>query len=249
MGPPIARPSSMTGPSTAGPSSSESKVIEEKPDWAWDVAGTWHMESPMLVELLKLAEGAPFTVNIGVTNNPKHTNVGCQIWAELEFAHKLFGAMKISPDNRDPYSWERPRETIKEFENDRMLSTGRWPGPSPKGFQTCRMRWRGGDSRAHLLSRHGIQDADQYETELKFYMNEHGSLEMSIVFLYRFQYYVLKGNKFRDAEPYKISDPTIRTRWDHYRPPAPLPWGERLIVPAEYAHLCEDSHLYEDDED
>jgi hypothetical protein len=197
-----------------------SKFIEEKPDWAWDVAGTWRIESPQLAKHLGRDATTPFKITIFVTNNPNHTNIGRQIWAEFNFAWALYGAMRICTLSTDSNN-ERPKTTLKDFERACPLSPGRWPGPSPQGFQKCSMRWRGGRWSAGL--RKGLQSADHGENEFTFGMNETGQLTFEAVMILENEFYVFKGTKYCDTEPPKANDPTIRVKWEDFRPPAPAP--------------------------
>jgi hypothetical protein len=163
-----------------------------------------------------------------MTNNPKHKNVGRQIWGEFNFSDHLWGAMKICLDDHGLYTYSWPRTgPLRDFEKNCVLAPGRWPGPSPDGFQKCLMRLRG-TKESYYLPRRGIRQTDDYETELIFGVDEEGKLTLSIVMIVDSQYFVRRGTKLRAKEPYKSTDATIRTRWDHFRPP---------VVPRAYAYL------------
>jgi hypothetical protein len=92
-----------------------SKFIEEKPDWAGDVTGVWKMKSPQLAKHLGSEKGDILKMIVHVSNNPRHTNVGRQVWVEFDFEEAMSGVMKLSPANStgDPAS---ESSTLKEFE-------------------------------------------------------------------------------------------------------------------------------------
>ncbi|KAF4631926.1 hypothetical protein G7Y89_g6210 [Cudoniella acicularis] len=163
--------------------SSNRKYIEEMPDWAWNVRGVWKISCPQLRKHLGIEETEENTKNfmmINMCNNPSHTNIGRQMWAQFYFLGiKFIGTMRFCPASPSERGLLFQQEcTLKEFEEACELEHGFWPGPAPRGQQKFHMRWRGllqGEDHSHY--------DDKNQTQVEFQKGENGKFKLKGVLM------------------------------------------------------------------
>jgi hypothetical protein len=94
-----------------------SPYIETPPEFAWDVSGKWKITSPAIARNLKLGRHDAMYMTIRLENNPRHKNIGRQLWAKLNFVENLEGIMRFSPKRA-------PGKSLAFFEKSCELETG-----------------------------------------------------------------------------------------------------------------------------
>ncbi|KAE9371371.1 hypothetical protein N431DRAFT_483923 [Stipitochalara longipes BDJ] len=186
-----------------------SKVIEVLPSWAWDMAGEWKVELPMLASALGFDKKKSWKMHFQVSNNPLHTRVGRQLWARLSFGD-LRGYMRFCPMKGD---LEDGPETVKGFEEACVLPTGCWPGPSPKGQQKWLLRWRGEGTDYGTA-----EGSDEQQNDCIFEKAKDGTLNFTGVMFYDGQPLLLKAKQVEEAPLEKGNSVTITTCWNSLKP-------------------------------
>lgn len=177
--------------------------IEAPPDWAWDVIG----ERKVKIPLLSSALGSHKTVDIQMSNNARHTRIGCQLWARFDFGD-LKSCMRFCPAVGD--SLDGP-QTIKEFEAQCVLTTGCWPGPSPKGQQKWLLRWRGKSAEYGTSD-----DSDKVQSDCIFQQEKDGILKLSGVIVCDRQRWVFTAEKVKNGILASNKDISVTGSWGMY---------------------------------
>jgi hypothetical protein len=130
-------------PAPAG--ASGAAVVQERPDWAWDITGEWTLSvDDEFLGTIELPKATPLTMSIFLANNPKHTKIQRQYWAILKFGTSVEGCMRFCMPKEQGRKWE-----TKEFEQACMLDDDDWVGPSPMVHRN----WNtGGEPRSAALA-------------------------------------------------------------------------------------------------
>lgn len=149
-------------------------VIEQQPDWAFDVVGTWKIDASDLAHALRRYSirpedgedaASPFTLEIRYANSPQQRGIGRQLWATFKWG-TWDGCLRMCPGHPYRLSHERFYELC-------VLDRGVWPGDAPRGTPVWNLRWQAkGD--------HGVVGAtDEYETQLRFSKDEDGTMKVN----------------------------------------------------------------------
>ncbi|KAL2066600.1 hypothetical protein VTL71DRAFT_2671 [Oculimacula yallundae] len=147
-------------PTTAASSSSASaksevgvEVLEEQPDWAFDVAGKWTIDASKLSNDLPFFNHfnpggpPPFTLELKYANDPRSKKIGRQLWGTFRWG-TWTGCLRLAPGH-DCIN------THVQFYKECVLKKGVWPGPESKG-----------------------EGSDEWQTQLQFSQAADGSLTL-----------------------------------------------------------------------
>lgn len=185
---------------------------ESPPPWIWDVTGTWTLACRKLADALKLQNSDSMIMSIHLANNPRHTKVGRQYWATLNFGDRSFvGNMRFCPHVDSSI---RDDVDIEDFEKACVLKKGVWVGPPPDGMQKWNLRWRGVDLNTGDVE--GCQ-SDQFQTDIEFGKGDDGNLTLTAVIVFRYQLMVLRGVKTGEVKPQGGNSVSIVRQWLRYK--------------------------------
>lgn len=181
-------------------------ALEELPDWAWDVTGTYSLKSPQLAKRLGFEDlNTEMTIKVHMENHGQHVRVGRQFWGELDF-HRIKGNFRLCPgSSAAPYYMnEHP-----DFENACALQPGQWPGPHPQGEQQWGLLWRGYSKEADVLY------APSAMSEI-FFSEYSGRILISGTILIDATPLVLMAWRSEGPEKRSKNAPTVRREWPRY---------------------------------
>ncbi|KAH7026285.1 uncharacterized protein B0I36DRAFT_365872 [Microdochium trichocladiopsis] len=208
-----------------------SKLIEERPAWAWDVTGKYHVTSPEFDAIVNgpdfSSPGGPgehqhtppadFQMTIWLENNRWHSKVGRQLWAEFTFGESK-GAMRFCPGSVAKELARSDKLDMQSFEDACILESGVWPGAAQdeKGEIEWGMRWRGYNPCMGLL------DGDSGKmTTIKFTCSPDGQLSFSGTLMYGVEKIMLIGQKHGpDGAERSGQAVTVTKAWRQYLPRA-----------------------------
>lgn len=204
-------------------------IIENPPDWAWNLAGHWKITAPMLSEALDLDPTESLKMKIHVSNYPFHTRVGRQLWADFRFgsdySSDLWGYIRFCPASTPDIK----ECNLKQFENFCRLEAGQWAGPSEEGgHEKWLWRWRGKRGSWSF-----VDGSDEFQDEVEFSKGDNGEYKLKAVFTYQHQKLLLTAVKDRESTPPKGNPATILNAWDSTRRKQESNRG-CYIVPASY---------------
>jgi hypothetical protein len=198
-------------------------IIENPPDWAWNLAGHWNITAPKLSEALKLGKTECLTMKIHISNYPAHTRVGRQLWASFVFGDSLKGYMRFCPASTPNVKGCN----LKQFDSACRLEEGQWAGPSEDGgHEKWLWRWRG--KKGFMSYEDG---SDEFQDEVEFSTGENGEYKMQAIITYGYQKMILEAVKDRESTPPKGNPPSILSAWDGCRRKQD---SGRYIVSASY---------------
>lgn len=151
-------------------------LIEERPDWAFDVVGTWeidatHFERAIDPRKFFIADFGPrrpvepFTLEIRYDNHFKPGQASRQLWATFQWS-SLRGCMRMCPSHPDQI-------TPDHFYGMCALDKGVWPAEAPRGIPMWNLRCRVGDLGAGKMF-----DSDRLETKLQFHKDKYGTMRI-----------------------------------------------------------------------
>lgn len=151
-------------------------LIEERPDWAFDVVGTWeidatHFERAIDPRKFLLADFGPrrpvepFTLEFRYDNHFKPGQASRQLWATFQWS-SLTGCIRMCPSHPDQI-------TPDHFYGMCALDEGVWPGEAPRGVPIWNLRCRVGD-----LGAGDMFESDRLETQLQFNKDEYGTMRI-----------------------------------------------------------------------
>ncbi|KAE8448650.1 hypothetical protein EG329_009075 [Mollisiaceae sp. DMI_Dod_QoI] len=187
-----------------------SEYIELRPEWAYDVTGHWEVDGMDLDSqgIWKLGAQDSLTLDIRMSNNPRHSKIQRQLWATFDFAGKIIGTMRFCPQ---PKSEEPRARSVREFEKACILSAGCWPGPEPNGQCDWNARWRG--------EREGrvVTWLDSIDADVSFEKDSNGQLIFTGVFMNENLPTLFTAKKIKDASPQKGNATTVTTSWDKWK--------------------------------
>lgn len=219
-----------------------SKLIEERPAWAWDVTGRYLVTSPDFDSIINgprtsarddhnhdqqkktMCSARPdFHMTIWLENNRWHSKVGRQLWAEFTFGASK-GAMRLCPGTVAARLADANKKfDVQSFEEACILEPGVWPGVAPpraaiggKGAVEWGMRWRGYNPCMGLL------DGDSGPvTLIRFSRSPDGQVSLSGTLVYGMDQITFVGHK-HTAEGAERSGQaaTVNTTWRRFQPRA-----------------------------
>ncbi|KAH8586709.1 hypothetical protein B0O99DRAFT_643742, partial [Bisporella sp. PMI_857] len=144
-------------------------VIEAQPAWAFDMTGTWTIDTTNLTRDLSTFERdnlglAPFTLEIKYANNPLQKKIGRQLWATFRWG-RWIGCMRFCPGHTMSLQH-------LQFYKLCVLKKGVWAGPAPKGVSIWNFRWKAKDGEDI------IPGSDEYETQIEFKQDANGTMRL-----------------------------------------------------------------------
>ena len=184
-----------------------SPYIETPPEWSWNILGQWKITSPAIAKNLKLGKYDTVYMTVRLENNPRHKNIGRQLWAKLDFSQNLEGIMRFSPTCP-------PGKSLSFFEKSCKLKTGVWIGSSPAGRQKWNVRWRGLD----LESGSSVSCSEGSQTEVEFKREVDGQLTMKGSMMCNSIPSIFEGRKVGPGPTFTDTDSTVAEVWASYRP-------------------------------
>ncbi|KXJ91161.1 hypothetical protein Micbo1qcDRAFT_69826 [Microdochium bolleyi] len=209
-----------------------SKLIEERPGWAWDVTGKYVVTSPEFDNIVNGPEAGSrkddlakwpaqkpppdFQMTIWLENNRWHSKVGRQYWAEFAFGESR-GTMRFCPGPVADELFRTDTWDIESFESACILEPGVWPGTSDeKGTLEWGMRWRG----FHPCM--GMLDGDSSDiTFVRFTRSPEGELSLSGTMFYGSEKIMFIGQKFGTEGAERSGQAvTVSRAWKQYQPRA-----------------------------
>lgn len=195
-------------------SASGASVVQERPEWAWDITGQWTL-TPMyesedsFMSSIGVPKTTPLTMSIFLANNPRHTKIKRQYWAIFKFGKSMEGCMRFClPEDRGS------RWSAKQFDEARMPNDDDWVGPAPKGSPEMACRWRVKNCATGYQPRWYIPEFQH--TSLTFVLGDDGKLSFTAVMTIGYSPKALKGTKIGEVEPRKRNAATVKTVWDSY---------------------------------
>jgi hypothetical protein len=187
---------------------SDANVVQERPDWAWDITGEWTLTDDDIMRSIGLPKTTKCTMSIFLANNPRHKKIQRQYWAIFKFGDSVEGCMRFCLPSE-----KGSRGTIKEFEESCVLDDDDWVGAPPQGVAKLQYRWRARDCET------GEKPSwyHEYQQGMDFKMGDDGKLSMTAVMTVGWQPKILYGVKTRNGEPRKGNAPTVKTVWDSFK--------------------------------
>jgi hypothetical protein len=187
---------------------SAAAVVQEQPDWAWDITGEWTLTSDRIMDQIGLPRRTKLTMSIFLANNPRHTKVQRQYWGIFKFGSDVEGCMRFCMPSENG-----SRGTTKESEESCVLNDDDWVGPPPNGSPKLQYRWRAKSCNSdNKPSWH-----TEFQEGMTFEMGDDGNLSLTAVMTVSFQPMLLYGLKTGNGAPRKSNAPTVKTVWDSYK--------------------------------
>lgn len=187
--------------------------IEELPEWAWDVTGTYILKSPQLAKRLGLNDlNTEMTITVHLENHAQHVRVGRQLWGDLDF-HRIQGNFRLCPGSTAApyYMTDYPA-----FEHTCPLHLGQWPGPQPQGEPQWGLIWRGYSREIDAFY------APSTMSEI-FFSESAGQMLISGIIIIDSTPLVLLGSRFGGPEVRSKNARSVMREWPKFltRPPEP----------------------------
>lgn len=196
--------------------------IEELPEWAWDVTGTYSVRSAQIAKRLGLDDlNTEMKIQMHMENNAQHTRIGRQLWGDLDF-HRIQGNFRLCPGAvaAPHYMHEFPG-----LEEACLLPSGMWPGLPPQGEQQWGLLWRG-YSRAN-----DVLYAPSTMTEV-YFSNYTGQIFLTGTIIIDSVPMMLVGARVGGPEKRSKNARTIVREWRKFlTPPPPEPEAVPEAVP------------------
>lgn len=191
-----------------------SPYLEDRPDWAWNVTGTYKISCPELAERIghdgsDEQEKMEMLLTIFMENNSKRQKTGRQLWGQFDFGI-LRGNMRFCPGSLAEFGVD---DRTQPFEAVCVLKPGVWPGPQPKGGERkWGFMWRGFKEDAGLVTQ------DYATTEIIF--ADYGEERTTFVGTFRYDGdgYPMQALKIKPGVERSRGDPTPNTEWLKYKP-------------------------------
>lgn len=183
-------------------STAASATIEDVPDWAYDVTSIWEIDASNLSHDLFFFKREypdappPFTMHIKYANDPRHKNIGRQLWATFTWG-KMSGVIRMCPGHKYITSHLK-------FYDSCILKSGVWPGPSPNGNPIWNFRWRAEYGDAGIFE-YSVCATDEFETQLEFRRDRNGTMRLAGKM-------VMGGYKARKFEGVKTDQETQQSK-------------------------------------
>lgn len=183
-----------------------SPYLEDKPDWAWNVTGTYKIASPDLAE--RLGSDEDMVLTIYMENNSKRPKTGRQLWGQFNFGI-LYGNMRLCPGSIAEFGIV---DRAQPFEAACVLKPGVWPGPLPQGEHKWGYMWRG------FHETEGVVTEDDVTTEIIFADYGEGRMTFVGTFKYDDEGFMMQALKIKPGVERSRADPTPNTEWLKYKP-------------------------------
>lgn len=195
------------------------QIIEERPDWAWDVSGRWEIIEGRPNNTLGLPSTSSMSLTIFHTNHTGQSGLGRQLWAKFEFGLNE-GLIRFRPsllgDHEDCSQNFEETYNVKDFEKACKLEGGDWLGPGSTlegpGLSKWHIRMRGTSYEDSWF-----QIGDETETTVTFSKLDDGRLCMNAGVFFQNDLRTFEAIKVAEMAAPGPNEMAIRSRWEGYK--------------------------------